>query len=80
MNSWDRGEVQNLKELFGTNILTFWMPFGREIENEFIFEKMNPFVRSKDNFGDRTSPEAMTKRLAGKAIKVNGEIVRFDKI
>jgi len=42
VNTFDRGEIQNLRSLFGTNILTFWMPFGRSIENEFIIEAMNP--------------------------------------
>jgi hypothetical protein len=37
INLWDRGELQNLKSLFGSNILTFWMPLGREIKNEHIF-------------------------------------------
>ena len=42
MNVYDRGEIQNIRSLFGTNILTCWMPLTREIENEFIFEKMHP--------------------------------------
>lgn len=42
INTFDRGEIQNLRSLFGTNILTFWLPFGRAIENEFIIEAMNP--------------------------------------
>ena len=42
INLWDRGEVQNLKLVFGTNLLTAFLPFAREVENEFIGEPMNP--------------------------------------
>ena len=38
VNQYDRGEIQNTRSLFGTNVLTCWLPFVREEENDFIFE------------------------------------------
>lgn len=42
MNLFDRGEIQNIKEIFGSNWLLWWVPLAREIENELRPEKMAP--------------------------------------
>ena len=34
VNVFDRGEIQNVLDIFGTNFLTFWMPFNRRIRND----------------------------------------------
>lgn len=33
INMFDRGEYQNLRDLFGNNIWTFWIPLSRNVPN-----------------------------------------------
>lgn len=42
INIFDRGEIQNITDIFGTNLLTFWLPFNRRIRNDMCPEKTSP--------------------------------------
>lgn len=42
INPFDRGEIQNAKSLFGTNIFTAFLPLTRQPDHDFLFQSSNP--------------------------------------
>lgn len=89
LNHYDRGEIQNIRSLFGTSLFLAPLPFIREIEHDFVFEKPNPTVtplQAAKFTGEYEAENLREKELvgslrnlrglySGQEFRVNGEII-----
>ena len=91
INQYDRGEIQNIRSLFGSNVLTCWLPFTREVEDDFVFERPNPtptelqVAKLTGVFEEEIEREREVERLLpkiketfkGKKAIIDGEVIEL---